>query len=393
MRLLLVGNYPPDRQQSMQAYARLLLNGCRMLGIDAELVAPRAVLLPATKDPVGFKKWIAYLDKFIIFPMRLRHMAQSADWTHVCDHSNGMYLLWLTGSQCSVTCHDVIAMQAARGSVTGWRTSLTGKLLQKLNLAGVSRARKIVCVSNMTRNELVGLRCDVESKTVVVPNALHSQFAFNPAWGAALKPHFLAWLAHERYFLHVGSDHPRKNRPAVLRIFAELRRRSSFSDTYLVFVGPPPDDAMRQFIEENDLDSRVIAVEDAPLPLLIALYSGAEALIFPSLNEGFGWPVVEAQACGCPVFASNLPPMPEVGGKAAVYIDPENHSRTAAAIAEANLDEMKHAGLKNAARFGVDAMIRELVDGVFADIDQTAHDGGIGTHPATQPAMTQTSVH
>lgn len=367
MRLLLVGNYPPDRQQSMQAYARMLLNGCRRLGIDAELVAPKAVLLGPTKDPVGIRKWIGYLDKFIIFPLQLRRMAQYADWTHVCDHSNGMYLLWLQGQQCSITCHDVIAIQAARGAVDGWRTSLTGKLFQKLNLAGVARARKIVCVSDMTRRQLVGLRSDIESKTVVVPNALHSKFAFDPIWRAALKAHFLAWLAQERFFLHVGSGHPRKNRSAVLHIFSELRQRATFSDTYLIFVGPPPDDAMRQIMEENDLDSRVVIVDDAPLPLLTALYSGAEALIFPSLNEGFGWPVVEAQACGCPVFASNLPPMPEVGGKAAVYIDPQDHFQTAEAIANANLDEMRSAGLTNAARFQSERMIRDLLSDVFAD--------------------------
>src|ERR1700682_440172 len=319
MRLLLVGNYAPDKQQSMQAYARLLLRGCRTIGIDAELIAPRAVLLPSKGQPVGAKKWIAYIDKFIIFPLQLRRMAKDADWTHVCDHSNGMYLFWLPRKRSSITCHDVIAMQAARGAVTGWNTGRMGRIFQALILRGVARARKIVCVSNLTRDDLIDLRCDIGEKTLVVPNALHSHFAPDGAWRKVLRSPFLGWLGDEQYFVYVGSDHPRKNRLAVVRIFAALLERPGVRDLHLVLVGPPPSAEMDRIMKEHAMESRISTIQNAPLNLLIGLYSGALALIFPSLNEGFGWPIVEAQACGCPVFASNLPPMPEVGGAAAVY--------------------------------------------------------------------------
>ena len=90
----------------------------------------------------------------------------------------------------------------------------------------------------------------------------------------------------------------------------------------------------------------------------------AEALIFPSLEEGFGWPVLEAQACGCAVFATGRAPMTELGGDAAVYFDPGDVEGAARAIAEGlqGREAMVAAGLENVRRFNVGAMIDGYVD-------------------------------
>ena len=72
----------------------------------------------------------------------------------------------------------------------------------------------------------------------------------------------------------------------------------------------------------NGLRDRVIELTNITNEDLRALYSKATALLFPSLREGFGWPIIEAQACGCPVFTSDRVPMTEVGGDAAIYLDP-----------------------------------------------------------------------
>ncbi|WP_233869136.1 glycosyltransferase family 4 protein [Paraburkholderia adhaesiva] len=361
MRLLLVGNYPADGQKSMLAYAQMLLRGLRAAGVEVELTAPRAVLLPRGIVPAGLAKWIAYIDKFVIFPIYLVLAARRFDRTHICDHSNGMYLLWLPRTRSSVTCHDVIAIQAARGLVTGWHTGFTGKVLQALNLRGVARARRIVCVSDLTRTQLLDLRNDLAARTTVIRNGLHGDFRMDHAWREVLAASGLGALADAPFFLHVGSNHPRKNRVAVARVFAALLRGMRFANARLVFVGPPPDAPTREVIAEGGFASRVRTVEDASHALLVALYSGAQALIFPSLNEGFGWPIVEAQACGCPVFASNRAPFPEVGADAAVYFDPGDCAAAAAAIETADFEAMRRAGFGNAARFSTDEMIRKLI--------------------------------
>ena len=102
---------------------------------------------------------------------------------------------------------------------------------------------------------------------------------------------------------------------------------------------------------------------------LEAFYNLAEGLIFPSWEEGFGWPIAEAQACGCPVFTSNRAPMTEVGGSAAVYVDPANPGEAAQLIAAAwpGRRGQRERGLEEAPRWkseamfaGYEAIYREL---------------------------------
>jgi glycosyltransferase involved in cell wall biosynthesis len=382
MKVLLVGNYPPDVQKSMLAYAQMLMSGLRAAGVDVEFIAPRAVLLRGNTSEEGIAKWIGYIDKFMIFPFTLARAARRFDRTHVCDHSNGMYLFWLPRERSSITCHDVIAIQAARGLVDGWRTRLTGKVLQALNFHGMARARRIVCVSELTRTHLLALSEDLAARSFVVRNALHSAFHPDAAWRDTLTANGYGALGARPYFLHVGSEHPRKNRVAVTRIFAHLQRMPRFADAQLVFVGPPPSSAMREVITTGGFAARVHSIEDASHELLVALYSGAQAMIFPSLNEGFGWPVIEAQACGCPVFASGIDPLPEVGGAAAIYFDPADSARAAELIASANFERMTLAGLDNASRFSIEEMTRKLIAavGLRATRPVVTHKESVGTH-------------
>jgi glycosyltransferase involved in cell wall biosynthesis len=101
---------------------------------------------------------------------------------------------------------------------------------------------------------------------------------------------------------------------------------------------------------------------------LRALYSAADALLFPSLAEGFGWPIAEAQACGCPVVTSARAPMNDVGGKAAIYIDPRDSATAARTLRDllwesgADKAARKQKSLANAARFSADRMIDRYIE-------------------------------
>ena len=101
---------------------------------------------------------------------------------------------------------------------------------------------------------------------------------------------------------------------------------------------------------------------------LAALYSGAELLLFPSLEEGFGWPIIEAQACGCRVLTTAKAPMSEVGGEAAFYLADPNDAAAGAIEVEKILAQdttvraaTVRAGIVNAARFSTERMIREYL--------------------------------
>jgi glycosyltransferase involved in cell wall biosynthesis len=104
------------------------------------------------------------------------------------------------------------------------------------------------------------------------------------------------------------------------------------------------------------LDSRIQVRSDVRNDELVALYNRAEALVFPSLYEGFGLPVLEAMACGCPVLCSNVTSLPEVAGDAALFIEPKNDDAIASAmrrvVDDQNLRQsLSERGLQRAALF------------------------------------------
>jgi glycosyltransferase involved in cell wall biosynthesis len=94
---------------------------------------------------------------------------------------------------------------------------------------------------------------------------------------------------------------------------------------------------------------------------LQALYSCALATLFPSLEEGFGWPILEAQACGCPVVTTDRRPMNEVAGDAAILINPARPEAAARTIADALRDttRMRADGLQNAASYTMERMLEQ----------------------------------
>jgi glycosyltransferase involved in cell wall biosynthesis len=110
---------------------------------------------------------------------------------------------------------------------------------------------------------------------------------------------------------------------------------------------------------------------------LMELYCNASALLFPSFEEGFGWPVLEGQACGCPVVTTGRPPMTEVAGKAAVFIDPDKTEQAAELMSEGirHGDALRAAGFRNVERFSqskVATQYMEFYQAVAASCDSSA---------------------
>jgi glycosyltransferase involved in cell wall biosynthesis len=123
--------------------------------------------------------------------------------------------------------------------------------------------------------------------------------------------------------LHVGAGQWYKNTPGVLAIYQAHVFRCRLANAApqpLWLIGPEPDEALRQRIADLP-DGAVVKVHrNLDADVLEALYSLAVALLFPSLAEGFGWPIIEAMACGCPVLTTGAAPMNEIGGSVAFYL-------------------------------------------------------------------------
>jgi glycosyltransferase involved in cell wall biosynthesis len=184
-------------------------------------------------------------------------------------------------------------------------------------------------------------------------------------------------IIDRRYVLYVGSEHPRKNVVALINAMAIIRADPRFSDVILVKVGQAGGRELpfRQYtikaIRAAGLDHAVHFtgfVDEADLP---KYYSGAECTVLPSLIEGFGFPIVEAMACGSPVVASDKSSLPEIAGSAGISVDPTPASLSEALVTVLSdpqrRKKMISAGISRAAEFTW-SRTAELTNAVYQSI-------------------------
>ena len=235
-------------------------------------------------------------------------------------------------------------------------------MLQRAILFGLKQSDLIACDSQATRGDVLRLVNSSQEVSSVVPVALDTAFD-QIEMELARKDLSNLYLDPEQpYFLHVGVDSWYKNKNGLLDLFANLKKHGEYAHFSLVCVGPTPSETIASFLHSHpDLRPSIIERIGVSQPQLQALYSCAQALLFPSLQEGFGWPILEAQACGCPVFTTNRAPMTEVGGDAARYIDLDD-AQSAIEEIHNGLKERQNMidkGLENVKRFSIDSMIDE----------------------------------
>jgi glycosyltransferase involved in cell wall biosynthesis len=373
MTIILIGNYPSDRQESMERFAIMMQNGFRDLDIETHIWRPVNILASKAKNTnAGVAKWLGYTDKWILFPLiiRWRIFSKKLDrkdvYFHVCDHSNSFYLNQLPKKHKSITCHDVIAIRAAFGHADAHNpTSNLGLYLQKWILNNLGKAKKLAAVSHLSLKQLSELVPDnINPKTdwAVIHNAFNANFYSMSKAQASLLLAKAGIADSEKFILHIGSDLPRKNRKLLVEMLKEL---GDNYQGYICFAGHAIDPELNEYAKSAGLSSRIKNVVAPEHETLVALYSACDAFIFPSFSEGFGWPITEAQACGAVVITSNIAPMPEVSGEVALYADPYNPKTFAEAfllLKDPTLcADLIQKGYKNAANFEVKTMINKYI--------------------------------
>lgn len=368
MRILLIANYRPDAQQSMQRYADWLTRALTTRGHQVTVIRPVPFFSRLTcgiRFLGALAKYLGYIDKFFLFPFTLRSQARKHNVTHILDHSNSMYLSHLRARPSLITAHDLLAVRAALGEFPEARTGWSGRILQRWILRGLAIAPHFISVSQKTSDDLLTLLPQTPPANVtLIPNPLNWPYkptSQRPTFAGIPGPHRTELASGAPYIFHVGANQWYKNRLGVLKIFSALRTLPGFSNTKLIMAGKPWTQPMRDFHRAVQLTGSAFELGTLDTAELESYYSHALALLFPSLEEGFGWPLLEAQACGCPVITSNRPPMDWVAGAsaefnppAALIIDPANPASAAATIAgqlAPRRDALITAGFKNLARF------------------------------------------
>jgi glycosyltransferase involved in cell wall biosynthesis len=209
------------------------------------------------------------------------------------------------------TVHDLayLIVPKTMKTVTYWAFKLFFR-------SDIERANKIVCNSKGTADRLFE-RFGVRASGVVLP-AVSNQFRRidNLKCDEVRDRYSLGC----KYLLTVGTLEPRKNLEELIKQYVDVRKRGFLEGYQLVLVGGGgwKNARLKQILAEAGDDGIVSLgfVEDKDLP---AIYSGAEAFVFPSIYEGFGMPVMEARACGTPVYATDMPEIREAGGLSGNY--------------------------------------------------------------------------
>ncbi|WP_017653940.1 glycosyltransferase family 4 protein [Fortiea contorta] len=363
MNILLLGNYQPDAITSMDIFLAMLEKHLTQNGHQVCVIRPNIRLGKLPFAPKFLLKWLGYLDKFWLFPAQLRPALSWADVVHICDHGNAVYTKYLQNIPHVVTCHDLLPIRAGLGEFPEHRPGWTGKKLQQMIMKGLNQAQKVACVSEQTKSDIFRLSSLSESAVTVIFMGLNYPYTPKRAIESQQYLQGLGIPQNHQFILHVGANHWYKNRLGVLAIFYHLTLQLKQPKFHLVMVGKPMTDEMHQFIKKHNLNQQVIELVNIDHESLNSLYSTAAFFLFPSFYEGFGWPIIEAQACGCPVFTSNRPPMNDVGGEAAIYLEPDKPKEAASTIIAhlPMLETLKTKGIMNSQRFNVTKMIEQYL--------------------------------
>lgn len=233
----------------------------------------------------------------------------------------------------------------------------------------VRRAHTVLTISEASRHRLAHHFPGAARRTVSIPLAAGPEFT--PAASARGEAVREALGIDRPYVLYVGSNKPHKNLTLLFDGWKEaLRRDPGLGGRFVLVVTGPMDPRYPGAAEDpirQELAGKAVFTGPAADELLPALYAGAELFVFPSLQEGFGLPVLEAMACGTPVVCGNASSLPEVAGDAAILV-PTDRPRELAENLLALLGDpgrrasMRARSLRQAARFSWEATARRTLE-------------------------------
>ena len=352
-KVLLLTNFREDNQISMLRFGGLL-NSKNVEDPKFEIVEcfPQPFFSKISPSK-RIKKWAAYLDKYLLFPKRIKNKLQSlskpVDLIHIIDHSNSVYLPQLEKifhAKKIITCHDLIAIRTARGEFDqAPQTSKSGMRLQGWIHNSLRLADYYACDSFQTKEDLARLVPKSELNSSVLH--LGTETIFTPKGKQVAPLENLSFdLSNTNFILHVGSAAWYKNRKAVYKAFWNTSKKFPDLDFKLILVGPKPQNEELEIGIFNWFQSHpnsLICFNNISENSLGELYKHAKALVFPSHIEGFGWPPLEAAVHGCPVITTRTGAISELLGKYPLYIDAEVQT----SIDQAVIGALQYSGQKN----------------------------------------------
>ena len=267
-----------------------------------------------------------------------------------------------------MTVHDMLEHLSRSVERSGFLRSLHFQLTRRV-LRGAAR---IFAVSNFTKTEIEKLFEIPPARIEVVYNAIDERFLHGHATGADRDLIIRRYQVTYPFLLYAGRISTHKNVVRMIEAFSalktELEKDQIFPDLKLIIIGDDlsgnPD--LRRTVVRSGVQNDVRFLGFVPIEVLRIFYDLAKVFVFPSLYEGFGLPPLEAMAHGTPVVTSNVSSLPEVVGKAAVLVNPENVFEIRKALYRVLTDQvlrarMKERGYEQTAKFSWETSVQRIL--------------------------------
>ncbi len=379
MKVALINNFPPYSGTGRVPYSLFRqFQQTPELNIEADLYCTHYLKnedlsLPENKG-VKFLQHFAYkqnetLSRLMIYFADPFRIPGRYDLYHLGNHMLGNYLYFLKPAV--VTVHDLLQFKYEQDLGGSLSSRIYNTLLQ-ISLRALPKAQRIICVSNWTRNEVLKKFSLPPEKVVTIYNGV-DHTVFKPGNKAEARQR-LGLPADKKILLHVGAETKRKNIPMLLQATAALLKDGL--DLHLLRIGEKSMES-KKMITALGLDSHITYFENVKEADMPKYYQAADMLLMPSLDEGFGFPLLEALSCGLPSLSSNVGPLPEIGGTAALYAKPDDltgwvsSAKNIMALGETERAGLVSAGLAQAGKFSWEKNAKETSD-VYESITKSS---------------------
>lgn len=357
-----------DKRASMEIYADNLEKSLKLIACDTLNVSQYRPSIPEwmIKCKINHDIRIRYA-RYFSYPYQAKQNQGAIN--HIIDQSYAHLLNVIDPARSIVTVHDLIPILAWKGAIPGLSYPHY-PLFYKLTIAALHKARAIIAVSQSTKRDLIA-HCGLKGSNItVVHNGIDNRFCSMSKEKRGALRHSFGFPDQGTHIVLITGSQSYKNHLTSFRVVARLQHVTK-KPVQLVWLGADNYE-YEKCLEEVDLDNTVIRLSSLSFERLVGLYNSVDCLLFPSWYEGFGWPPLEAMACGTPVVTSNAASLPEIVADAALTARPDDIDGFAEAVKIMIEDEDLRnyyikRGYNNVSRFTWDRCASEVA-GIYRQL-------------------------